>query len=191
MDDDWKFIKEVYSLNDLPDDSLPEFVFWGRSNVGKSSLINLLTKKKIAKTSKSPGRTQSLVLFQFKKNLRILDFPGYGFSRIPKRKEFSLDMLIDKYLSQRENLKGLFLLVDSRLGLKEIDNKILESLSKINLEIFIVFTKIDKLKNKNEKEKIKILIDKIHKKHYKKIFNTSIHKSKGIILLKKFLFKSL
>ena len=74
MDDDWKFIKEVYSLNDLPDDSLPEFVFWGRSNVGKSSLINLLTKKKIAKTSKSPGRTQSLVLFQFKKNLRILDF---------------------------------------------------------------------------------------------------------------------
>tara|TARA_B100000686_G_C16568997_1_gene851865 strand:+ start:60 stop:635 length:576 start_codon:yes stop_codon:yes gene_type:complete len=191
MDENWRFIKEVHSLKDLPNDTIPEFVFWGRSNVGKSSLINLLTKKKIAKTSKSPGLTKSLVLFQFKNNLRILDFPGYGFSRIPKRKEFSLDTLINKYLSQRKNLKELFLLVDSRLGFKEIDIKILENLSDINIQTCIVFTKIDKLKTKKEKEKIKSYIDKVQNQHYKKIFNTSIHQSNGIILLKKFLFKSL
>ena len=86
MNDEWFFLKEAHSLSCLPNDDIPEYVFWGRSNVGKSSLINLLTKKNLAKTSKTPGRTKSLVFFQFKKTLRIVDFPGYGFSHISKKK---------------------------------------------------------------------------------------------------------
>ena len=90
MNEPWKFIKEVYSFKDLPIDEIPEFIFWGRSNVGKSSLINSITKKKIAKTSRTPGRTRSLVLFQYKKDLRIIDLPGYGYSKISKKKLLKL-----------------------------------------------------------------------------------------------------
>ena len=121
MSEDWRFLKEVYSYKDLPNDSIPEFIFWGRSNVGKSSLINFLTKKKLAKTSKTPGRTRSLVFFQFKNDFRIVDFPGYGFSKINKGKIQLLDELIEKYLTGRKNLRKLFLLIDSRHGLKPID----------------------------------------------------------------------
>ena len=94
MNEHWSFVKEVHSFNQLPDDNIPEFIFWGRSNVGKSSLINFLTKKKLAKTSKTPGRTRSLVFFQFKNDFRIVDFPGYGFSKINKGKFFSFEAKI-------------------------------------------------------------------------------------------------
>ena len=77
MNENLKFLKEVFETRSLPEESLPEFVFWGRSNVGKSSLINSITKSKIAKTSKTPGRTRSLVFFEFEKKIRIVDFPGY------------------------------------------------------------------------------------------------------------------
>ena len=90
MDNEWKFLKEVHSFGDLPDDLIPEFIFWGRSNVGKSTLINLLTKSQIAKTSRLPGRTRSFVLFQYKKTFRIIDLPGYGFSKIPKKQKLKL-----------------------------------------------------------------------------------------------------
>ena len=90
MNSEWFFLKEAHSLSGLPNDDIPEYIFWGRSNVGKSSLINLLTKKNLAKTSKTPGRTKSLVFFQYKKIFRIVDFPGYGFSHIPKKKVIKL-----------------------------------------------------------------------------------------------------
>ena len=79
MNSEWFFLKEAHSLSGLPNDNIPEYIFWGRSNVGKSSLINLLTKKNLAKTSKTPGRTKSLVFFQFKNNLELLIFQVMGF----------------------------------------------------------------------------------------------------------------
>ena len=108
MDSEWFFLKEAHSLSGLPNDNIPEYIFWGRSNVGKSSLINLLTKKNLAKTSKTPGRTKSLVFFQFKKQFRIIDFPSYGFSYISKKKIIKLDNLIEGYLKKRENIKKFF-----------------------------------------------------------------------------------
>ena len=153
MNNEWFFLKEAHSLKGLPIDDIPEYIFWGRSNVGKSSLINLLTKSTLAKTSKTPGRTKSLVLFQYKKVLRIIDFPGYGFSHIPKKKIIKLDNLIEDYLRKRENIKKIFLLFDSRHYLKPIDKIILDSLSEIQRnEINFIFTKTDKIKSPEKKK---------------------------------------
>ena len=190
MSEDWKFIKEVHSFKDLPLDQIPEFIFWGRSNVGKSSLINSLTQKKIAKTSRTPGRTKSLVFFQYKNILRIVDFPGYGFSKISANQILKLDLLLDQYFQKRENLKKIFLLIDSRHLLKPIDFSIIKLLEKISKkEIIFVFTKKDKLKSLKLKKKNNESLNQIKKEFNKNIFNTSIKESNGIILLKKFLFK--
>jgi len=154
MNEPWKFIKEVYSFSDLPNDEISEFIFWGRSNVGKSSLINLITKKKIAKTSRIPGRTRSLVLFQYKKNFRIIDLPGYGYSKISKKRIAEIDATLDKYLRARKNLKKIFILLDSRHLIKPIDQSILDHLNEVtDKEIFLIFTKKDKIKNQSEKKK--------------------------------------
>ncbi len=191
MSEDWKFIKEVHSFKELPLDQIPEFIFWGRSNVGKSSLINSLTQKKIAKTSRTPGRTKSLVFFQYKNILRIVDFPGYGFSKISAKQIFKLDLLLDQYFQKRENLKKIFLLIDSRHLLKPIDLSIIKLLEKISeKEIIFVFTKKDKIKNLKLLKENNESLNLIKKEFNKNIFNTSIKESNGIILLKKFLFKS-
>ena len=191
MSEGWKFIKEVHSFKELPLDQIPEFIFWGRSNVGKSSLINSLTQKKIAKTSRTPGRTKSLVFFQYKNILRIVDFPGYGFSKISAKQIFKLDLLLDQYFQKRENLKKIFLLIDSRHLLKPIDLSIIKLLEKISeKEIIFVFTKKDKIKNLKLLKENNESLNLIKKEFNKNIFNTSIKESNGIILLKKFLFKS-
>ena len=191
MDNEWFFLNEVHSVSTLPNDNIPEFIFWGRSNVGKSSLINLLTRKKMAKTSKTPGRTKGLIFFQYKNILRIVDFPGYGFSYIPKKKIIKLDDLIEKFLVTRENIKKIFLLFDSRHLIKPIDEIIINSLTEIqNKEINFIFTKNDKIKSIQEKEKMNQSISDISKKFNKNIFRTSIKESNDIISLRKFLFKS-
>jgi len=191
MDNEWFFLSEVHSVSTLPDDDIPEFIFWGRSNVGKSSLINLLTRKKMAKTSKTPGRTKGLIFFQYKKILRIVDFPGYGFSHIPKEKIIKLDDLIEKFLVTRENIKKIFLLFDSRHLIKPIDEIIINSLTEIqNKEINFIFTKNDKIKSIKEKKKKNESISDISKRFNKNIFRTSIKGSNDIISLRKFLFKS-
>ena len=191
MNSEWFFLKEAHSLSGLPNDNIPEYIFWGRSNVGKSSLINLLTKKNLAKTSKTPGRTKSLVFFQFKKQFRIVDFPGYGFSYISEKKVIKLDNLIEGYLKNRENIKKIFLLFDSRHLIKPIDRIILESLLEIqNNEINFIFTKTDKIRPLDQK-KLSENIESISKEFNKNIFHTSIKESNGIVLLKKFIHKSL
>ena len=191
MNNEWFFLREAYSLSGLPMDDIPEYIFWGRSNVGKSSLINLLTKKNLAKTSKTPGRTKSLVFFQFKKLFRIVDFPGYGFSYIPKKKIIKLDDLIEGYLSKRANIKKIFLLFDARHLIKPIDKIIIDSLLEIQRkEVNFIFTKIDKIKS-FDKKKFSEKMESISREFNKKIFHTSIKESNGIVLLRKFLYKQL
>ena len=192
MNENLKFLKEVFESESLPEENLPEFVFWGRSNVGKSSLINSITKSKIAKTSKTPGRTRSLVFFEFEKKIRIIDFPGYGYSKIPKFNEFKIDRLIENYLTQRQVLKFIFLLIDARHGIMEIDKKILDQLDKIlGSKVIIIFTKIDKLKNQDDKQNLLRNNEQINQTFDKTFFNTSIKNSNDIFLLRKFLFKSI
>ena len=192
MNENLKFLKEVFESESLPEESLPEFVFWGRSNVGKSSLINSITKSKIAKTSKTPGRTRSLVFFEFEKKIRIIDFPGYGYSKIPKYNEFKIDRLIENYLTQRQVLKFIFLLIDARHGIMEIDKKIIDQLDKIlGSKVIIIFTKIDKLKNQDDKQNLLRNNEQINQIFDKTFFNTSIKNSNDIFLLRKFLFKSI
>lgn len=191
MNENLKFLKEVFESRNLPEESLPEFVFWGRSNVGKSSLINSITKSKIAKTSKTPGRTRSLVFFELEKKIRIVDFPGYGFSKIPKFNEFKIDRLIENYLYQRKVIKFIFLLIDARHGMMEIDKNIFCQLNKIlGSKLIIIFTKIDKLKNQEEKKSLLHNNNLINDNFHKRFFNTSIKNSNDIFLLRKFLFKS-
>ena len=192
MNENLKFLKEVFETRNLPKESLPEFVFWGRSNVGKSSLINSITKSKIAKTSKTPGRTRSLVFFEFEKRIRIVDFPGYGFSKIPKFNEFKIDRLIENYLSQRKVIKFIFLLIDARHGMMEIDKNIFCQLDKIlGSKLIIIFTKIDKLKNHEDKKNLLQNNNLINDNFHKRFFNTSIKNSNDIFILRKFLFKSI
>ena len=192
MNKNLKFLKEVFESRNLPEENLPEFIFWGRSNVGKSSLINSITRSKIAKTSKTPGRTRSLVFFEYEKKIRIVDFPGYGFSMIPKFKEFKIDKLIESYLTQRKVIKFVFLLIDARHGMMEIDKNILWQLEGIlGSKVIIIFTKVDKLKNQDEKKSLLQSNELINKNFYKRFFNTSIKNSNDIFLLRKFLFKSI
>ncbi|MAZ07612.1 MAG: YihA family ribosome biogenesis GTP-binding protein [Rickettsiales bacterium] len=188
----WKFLKEVYDSKNLPFDSIAEFVFWGRSNVGKSSLINSLTNTNLAKISRTPGRTKSLIFYEFEKKIRFVDFPGYGFSKIPKKERNDLDLLINFYFEKRENIKKIFLLIDSRHGFKSIDKVIFQNLEKIfSNKICLILTKIDK-KKKNENLN-ELIPDNIRSNFQikKNLFTTSIKEVNGIILLKKFLFNSL
>ena len=188
----FRFIKEVFELEKLPPQDLPEFVFWGRSNVGKSSLINSLTNSNLAKTSKTPGRTRSLVFFESEKKSRIVDFPGYGYSKIPKINEFKIDNLIEYYLNNRKSIKFLFLLIDSRHGFKDIDKIILSQVSvTLQNKVIIIFTKIDKLKTKHDKEELLKLNKQVEKEFNKTFFNTSIKNTNDITLFRKFLFKSI
>ena len=188
MNETWKFIDEVHKFENLPKDDIKEIVFWGRSNVGKSSLINSFTKSSIAKTSKTPGRTRSLVLFQLDKRIRIVDFPGYGYSKIPKEGEDKLDKLIDNYIQKRKNLFALCLLIDSLHGFKKMDRIILSQLDDyIQNKIFIIFTKIDKLKNRHDREALKELNKLVTTQLNKNFFNTSIKEVNTIILFKKFM----
>ena len=140
------FVLSVANLNQLPHDDRVEIAFAGRSNVGKSSLINaLFGQKKLAKTSATPGRTQQLNYFNLNDKLYVVDLPGYGFAKAPKDIVKSWQKLINTYLVGRASLRRVFLLIDSRHGVKKIDEEIMDMLDKAAVTYQIVLTKIDKI----------------------------------------------
>lgn len=141
-----EFVISVANLKQLPADDLTEVAFAGRSNVGKSSLINaLFGQKKLAKTSSTPGRTQQLNYFKLDNKLYLVDLPGYGFAKAPKDMVKNWQNLIKTYLVGRANLRRVFLLIDSRHGIKKIDEEIMDMLDKAAVTYQIVLTKIDKV----------------------------------------------
>ncbi|WP_166037758.1 ribosome biogenesis GTP-binding protein YihA/YsxC [Sphingosinicella sp. YJ22] len=143
------FLKSAPELKFLPDPSLPEIAFAGRSNVGKSSLINRLTNRTgLARTSNTPGRTQELNFFDVGAPpvMRLVDMPGYGFAKAPKDVARRWRYLVNDYLRGRQVLKRALLLVDSRHGIKEIDREIIEMLDTAAVSYRIVLTKADKVK---------------------------------------------
>ena len=159
------FVLSVANLNQLPDGDRVEVAFAGRSNVGKSSLINaLFGQKKLAKTSSTPGRTQQLNYFNLDDKLYLVDLPGYGFAKAPKDIVKNWQKLINSYLVGRATLRRVFLLIDSRHGIKKIDEEIMEMLDKAAVTYQIVLTKIDKISTK-ELEKGLTATDRIVREH--------------------------
>jgi GTP-binding protein len=144
-----EFLKSAPGLQFLPDPVVPEIAFAGRSNVGKSSLLNALTNRKsLARTSNTPGRTQELNFFDVGNPLqfRLVDMPGYGFAEAPKDMVKRWRFLVNDYLRGRAVLKRALVLVDSRHGLKEVDREVMEMLDDAAVSYHLVLTKGDKVK---------------------------------------------
>ncbi|AJQ45301.1 GTP-binding protein [Ureaplasma diversum] len=150
-----KFIKSAQYLDQYPNDKQTEVCFIGRSNVGKSSLINALANQKIARTSNTPGRTQLVNFFDFD-SFRLVDLPGYGFARVSKSKHQDLAMIIDNYLSYRTNLCGVFQLCDINVITND-DVEMSRYFENQNYAHFVVLNKADKVAKShydNNKHKI-------------------------------------
>jgi GTP-binding protein len=140
------FIKSSPQETDCPDPDLPEYAFIGRSNVGKSSLINLLTgRKKLAKTSSTPGKTQLINHFLINESWYLVDLPGYGWARTSKKNKADWKKMIDNYLRNRKNLFSVFVLIDSRHEPQQIDLEFINWLGEEAVPFCLVFTKADKL----------------------------------------------
>ena len=144
---EWRFVSAAGSAASLPAMKGNEIAFVGRSNVGKSSLINALTNRKgLARTSHTPGRTQELVFFAADDRLTLVDMPGYGYAAAPKAKVAAWTALIHAYLRGRANLKRVYVLVDARRGLAAADDEVLEILDAAAVSYQIVLTKADEVK---------------------------------------------
>ena len=146
---DWRFFWASPSIETLPEMAGLEVAFAGRSNVGKSSLINALTgRNNLARTSHTPGRTQELIFFEGpdKKGLRLVDMPGYGYASAPKSKVASWTELIHKFLLGRASLARVYVLIDARHGFKDADLEVLKTLDKSAVSYQVVLTKADQVK---------------------------------------------
>src|SRR3954471_13305401 len=144
---DWQFTAATGTLERLPPMQGLEIAFAGRSNVGKSSLINGLTgRKALARTSNTPGRTQELIFFSASPALTIVDMPGYGYAEAPKSKVKAWTELIHAYLAGRSNLARVYVLIDARHGMKTADEAVLETLGVSAVSYQVVLTKADQVK---------------------------------------------
>ncbi|MBI2239986.1 MAG: YihA family ribosome biogenesis GTP-binding protein [Magnetospirillum gryphiswaldense] len=180
---DITFLRGAVDLVTLPPFGLPELAFAGRSNVGKSSLINALCgRSTVARTSNTPGRTQELNFFDVNSRLILVDMPGYGFASAPKDKVDAWTRLIKGYLRGRPTLRRCVLLVDSRHGIKDNDREMMDMLDKAAVVYQVVLTKIDKL-NKAEAEAVESrTLEEIAKRvaAFPRIVVTSSEKGIGI-----------
>lgn len=177
------FMLGVAALDGLPDAELPEIAFAGRSNVGKSSLINALTgRNTLARTSNTPGRTQELNYFNLGDHVYMVDMPGYGYAKVSKDRIAAWTALIFAYLRGRPTLRCVFILVDSRHGIKETDVELMKMLDDAAVSYRIVLTKTDKTR-REDLEKLTEKTMAILKKHpaaYPEISYTSSMKGQGI-----------
>ncbi len=149
-----EYIKSSGSEKDCPKPTVPEFAFIGRSNVGKSSLINMLCNRKdLAKTSSTPGKTRSINHFLMDKKWYIVDLPGYGYARVSKTERERFEGFISDYILDRDSLAMICVLIDSRISPQKIDLEFINWLGENHVPLAIVFTKTDKLKNSNEVNK--------------------------------------
>jgi GTP-binding protein len=142
-----EFVAGAAGFEALPESELPEVAFAGRSNVGKSSLINALTNRAaLARVSRTPGRTRQINLFRLRDSLMLADLPGYGFARVSKAEAQSWNALITAYLRQRKNLRRVFLLLDARRGVMDSDREVMGLLDSAAAAFQLVLTKADTLK---------------------------------------------
>ena len=139
-----KFLLSATQPRQYPNVSFPEIAFIGRSNVGKSSLINAVFMKKLAHISNTPGKTRQINFFNHGDSMMVVDLPGYGFAKISQKEALQISDLVSQYLTSRENLKKIFVLIDNSLGPKKIDIEMIDSMKQIKQKIIICYTKSDK-----------------------------------------------
>jgi GTP-binding protein len=184
----WQFVKSAPSLQFLPDPDRPEMAFAGRSNVGKSSLINALAGHRgLARTSNTPGRTQELNYFELPRvALFLVDMPGYGFARAPKDKVAAWTRLVKDYLRGRPTLVRVFLLIDSRHGIATADGPIMALLDEAAVSYQVVLTKTDKLKVREREAIVTATVSELakHAAAYPRLLATSSEKGAGIAELR-------
>lgn len=150
-----EFVKSSQELNQCPQPDMPEFAFIGRSNVGKSSLINMLVEKKdLAKTSSQPGKTQLINHFLINEEWYLVDLPGYGYAKTSMENRKKWRKMIEDYLLKRVNLLTVFVLVDSRLEPQKIDLEFINFLGENQVPITLIFTKTDKQSAKKTEESL-------------------------------------
>lgn len=141
-----EFLDSVFALKKLPEPLLPEVAFAGRSNVGKSSLINkIVNQRKLVKVSSRPGKTQSLNFFVVDERCHLVDLPGYGYAKVPKKLKGAWQGLISDYIAHRETLRCVVVIIDIRHPLKELDFNLVSWLVDIGMPALPVYTKLDKI----------------------------------------------
>jgi len=179
----YRDIKKKLSTNDC--------CFIGRSNVGKSSIINSITRQKnLAKTSKTPGRTQSINIFLINDQINLVDLPGYGYAKISKVMRNNLGTLIQDYIENQSELIHTYVLIDAKVGVKNSDIDMFDLLSEANRKFSIVFTKIDKCSKLylEELENSMNSLMKSYIKYFNQFFFTSTKKFEGIIDIQKHIY---
>ena len=198
-----KLLKQFFNSNNFkgsfqscknisPKSNLIECCFIGRSNVGKSSIINAITKtKNLAKISNTPGRTQSINIFEINKCINLVDLPGYGFAKVSKVMRYDLSILIEDYIKNRSNLEHAYVLIDAKVGPKSLDIDMFDFLAEYNRLFSIVITKVDKC-SKLHLEVLEKSINSLMESYsgvFEKIFLSSTKKKQGIIDIQKDIYQ--
>ena len=177
-----EFRQSAPDLKSCPPSALPEFAFIGRSNVGKSSLINLLTgKKNLAKASVTPGKTQLINFFEINGSWYLVDLPGYGYAHTSKKQRGEFNRAVAEYLEQRKNISCVFVLIDSRLPPQPIDLEFLGWLAEGEMPFVLVFTKTDKISSTQAESNVALFKKTLgeHWEELPEIFTTSSVNGQG------------